>query len=589
MKKSNISWKLDDILKESDFERKYKEMEKMVGVIEEWYKKLNNKISNKDFVELLEFLEKLGDDFARLGSLSGLRESVDQKDKKAKEMKSKVELLSLKMSEKLRKIDFWIKGIEQAGFEKLSDKRAKELFSLIPDLEYSLNYARAAAKHNLSMREEEIIDNKDMAGVGVLGDLREMVEADMEYELMGKKIKTQAELLKKVHDKKREVREAAYKSLFKEHKKQVDKFYAIYEGVVRDWGFEAKIRGYKSPISMRNFGNQIGDKVIENLLLSVKEEKKVFEDFFRYKAKKMGLSRLKRSDLYAPYPGKTKERKYSFEEAKSLVLTSFEEFDPRWREEAEKILEEKHVDVDPKKNKRSGAFCATVSPAITPYVLLNFTGTLRDVYTLAHELGHGIHSLLANKHYPSTQSANLPLAETASTLAESILFEKLLEKETDKEIRKQMLWGKMADSYATILRQNYFVLFEIGAHEAIARGSSEKELGELWLKGLKEQFGKSVAVEKMFSYEWSYIPHIVASPFYCYAYNFGELLALSLYSKYKRSGKEMVEKVNRILSAGGSQDPSKVLLKEGIDISKKAFWKEGFVVIEEWMTKLNSS
>ena len=586
MKKESQSWKLDDIYKIEEFEKKYDEMAKRVEGIDNWYKKLGNKISEKDFRKLVEFSEKLGDDFSKLAYLPGLRESINQRDKVAKEMRSRIELLGLKMSEKMRKIDFWIKGIKQEEIGSLEEGKAKKLFGLIPDLEYGLNYARAAAKYNLSLREEEIIDNKDMAGVGVLGDLREMIETDMEYEVDGRKVKTQSALLKKIYDKKREVREKAYKALFKEHKNEVDKLYAIYEGVVRDWGFEAKIRGYKSPISMRNFGNQIGDEVIENLLESVKENREVFGKFFRYKAKKMGLKKLRRIDLYAPYPGKIKERKYSFEEAKKLVLECFEEFDLRWREEAEKILTEEHVDIWPKKNKISGAFCATVSPSINPYVLLNFTGSIRDVYTLAHELGHGIHSLLANKHYPSSQSANLPLAETASTLAESILFEKLLEKEKDKEIRRQMLWNKIADSYATILRQNYFVLFEIEAHEAIARGSSEKEMGKLWIKGLREQFGNSIQVEKMFAYEWSYIPHIVASPFYCYAYNFGELLALSLYAEYKKRGKKMVEKINRILQAGGSKDPSLVLKNEGIEISKKEFWGEGFEIIKKWISIL---
>jgi len=231
-------------------------------------------------------------------------------------------------------------------------------------------------------------------------------------------------------------------------------------------------------------------------------------------------------------------------------------------------------------------FCATVSPKISPYVLLNHTGSLRDVYTLAHELGHGIHSLLANKHYPSIQSANLPLAETASTLGETILFEKILSKEKDKEKRKSMLWNKMADSYATILRQNYFVLFEIEAHEMISRGSNEKELADLWLKNLKHQFGKSVEVDKVFGYEWSYISHIVNSPFYCYAYNFGELLALSIYMEYKEKGNEVAKKVNRILAAGGSEDPIKLLKKEGFEVDKKEFWEKGFEVIRKWQEAL---
>lgn len=586
MKKKIKTWNLNDIFKEEEFEVRLERVKKEIGKIDEWVKKLDPKMSKDEFKKLMEFGENLGEKFSRLAYLPGLMEAADQKNKQAKIMKSKVDLAAIELSRKMRVISFWLKGIEQKGIIKLDDKRAKELFSVIPDLEYNLNYSREAAKYNLKIREEEIIDNKDLNGVGVLTDLREMIELDLEYRVAGKRIKTQAELTKLFYSNKAKIRESAYKSMFASHKKEIDKFFAIYQAVVRDWDYEAKIRGYKSPISMRNFGNQIDDEVIENLLLAVKEKRGVFQRFFEYKAKSLKTKILNRFDLYAPKPGKTNKDYYEYEEAIKTVLDVFGEFSNKWREAAEKILNDNHVDVWPRINKTNGAFCATVSPKINPYVLLNYTGSLRDVYTLAHELGHGIHSVLANKHYPSTQSANLPLAETASTLGETILFEKILMKEKDEEKRKTILWNKMADSYATIMRQNYFVLFEIEAHEMISRGSNEKELASLWLKNLKHQFGKSVKVDKVFGYEWSYISHIVNSPFYCYAYNFGELLALSMYAEYKENGKKVVEKINRILSAGGSEDPTKLLIKEGFEVNKKDFWEKGFEVIEQWQKGL---
>jgi oligoendopeptidase F len=298
------------------------------------------------------------------------------------------------------------------------------------------------------------------------------------------------------------------------------------------------------------------------------------------------MKKLRRFDIYAPL--QNKDRKMDFEEAKKMVLESLEKFSPNFSQKAKKIIEEQHIDVLPNKNKRGGAFCATVSPQITPYVLLNFTGKSRDISTLAHELGHGIHSLYANKHYPSSQGANLPLAETASTLAELILFESMMEKESDKEIKKAWLSDKIADSYATICRQNYFIKFEIRAHEAIEKGLTATDLSKLYLENLKEQFGRSVVIDSLFKYEWSYISHIFESPFYCYAYNFGELLSYALWAKYKKEPKKWVKIIEKILEAGGSQDPQKILRGAKIDICSPKFWQDSFSTIEAWEEKLES-
>jgi oligoendopeptidase F len=230
----------------------------------------------------------------------------------------------------------------------------------------------------------------------------------------------------------------------------------------------------------------------------------------------------------------------------------------------------------------------TITPTITPYVLLNYTNKMRDVSTLAHELGHGVHSLYANKHSISTQHATLPLAETASTLGEMILFEKILSETKDPKLKKQLLSDKLADSYATVCRQNYIVKFEISAHDAIQKGIEENELSQMWLDNLKQQFGDSVEVDEMFRYEWAYIPHIIHTPFYCYAYNFGELLSMALYAKYKQEGESFVPKIEAILAAGGSQDPKEVLANVGIDMSSADFWQGSFELIRAWQKELET-
>lgn len=582
-----MKWNLDDILPLSEFDNLYQEVEKNIKTLEKWVEKLDPKMSQEEFGKMLEFEEELGVKMAKLGYLPYLMEVTNQKDQQAKLLRSREENLALKVSEIELKIGLWIQGKREPI---LDDKNAERLFKIIPDLEYGLKRSREGARFSLSEREEQIIDHKDVNGVGVLNDIREIIETEFEYDLkIGKKIKrikSQSELMALVYSPKAKIREAAYKALLKKRKENLDKFFAIYQGIVKDWAYETKLRGYSSPIGMRNWGNHVPDEAIESLLKVCSENIEVFQRYFKWKAKELGVKKLQRYDIYAPL--ETKDKNISFEEAKKMVLEAMGEFSENFVKGAEKIINEKHIDVMPNKNKRSGAFCATVSPKISPYVMLNFTGKLRDVSTLAHELGHGVHSLLANKHYPSSQQANLPLAETASTLSELILFEKMIDKESDKEIKKSLLSDKIADAYATICRQNYFIKFEIQAHELIEKGITANDLSKIYLETLKEQFGNSIKIDPNFRYEWSYISHIFESPFYCYAYNFGELLSYALWTNYKKEPKVWVKIIEKILTAGGSQDPQKILQDAKIDICAPEFWMSSFNIIRAWEEKLEA-
>jgi len=575
-----MKWKLDDILKENEFDGLYKEIEKDGEELKKWVKKLSPKMSQDSFKKLLLFEEEIGIKMARLSYLPHLMEAVNQKNKKAKIMKSRAEDLGLNISGEGAKIGLWIQG-KRKPF--LDDENAKRLFSVIDDLEYSLTRSRKGAKYSLEEREEEIIRHKDASGTEVLDELREMISTEFSYKIGKKKIKSQAELLALVYSPKRELREAAYKALLNKQKENIDKFFAIYQGIVKDWAYEAKLRGYKNSIEVRNWGNDIPNKAVESLLSVCSDNRKVFWQYFDWKAKELGLKKLKRSDIYAPLI--KIDKNYSFEQAKKLVLDAFGEFSENFYNGAQKIINDEHIDVNPGENKRSGAFCATVEPKISPYIMLNFTGKSRDLSTLAHELGHGVHSLLANKHLASVQQANLPLAETASTLAELVLFEKMLSIEKNKKIKKAWLAEKMADAYATICRQNYFVKFEIEAHKRMAEGLNSEKLSMMYLKNLREQFGNSVEIEPIFAYEWSYISHIFESPFYCYAYNFGELLSYSLFMKYKQD-KSFLKKIEKLLSTGGSKNPVELLKGVGVKIEEKEFWQKGFDVVKNWQKEL---
>ena len=582
-----MKWNLDDIMPINKFDALYREVEGEIKTLEGWVERVNPKMSQKEFGEMLRYDEILGVKIAKLAYLPELIEAVDQKNQRAKLMKSRMDNLGLKISDIATKLGLWIQGKREPV---LDDKNAKRLFATIPDLQYGLKRSREGAKYSLNEREEQIIDHKDVNGVGVLGELREMIETEFEYRLVAgkldKKISSQAELLSYVYNPKGEIRKAAYTALLKKQKDNLDKFFAIYQGIVKDWGYEARLRGHKSPIGVRNWANQVPDGAVESLLEVCSKNIGIFQRYFKWKAKELGLKKLRRFDIYAPL--QSKDKKINYEEAKRQVFRTLKEFSPDFESKAKKIIEEKHIDVMPGKNKRGGAFCATVAPEITPYILLNFTGKSRDISTLAHELGHGIHSLYASKHFPSSQQANLPLAETASTLCELILFEKMMKNEQDNEIKKSWLSDKMADAYATICRQNYFIKFEIKAHEEIEKGITASDLSKMYFETLKEQFGNSVLIDPLFKYEWSYISHIFESPFYCYAYNFGELVSYALFANYKKEPKKWIKIIENILESGGSEDPQKVLKRAGVDIGDDKFWQNSFKTIEEWQNNLEN-
>jgi oligoendopeptidase F len=253
---------------------------------------------------------------------------------------------------------------------------------------------------------------------------------------------------------------------------------------------------------------------------------------------------------------------------------------------AERVFDENHLDSEIRKGKDSGAFCASVVPETTPYVLLNYQGQPRDVAVMAHELGHAIHSMLAGHHSMFTFQASLPLAETASTFGEMMLTDKLLAEESDESVRREVLFKQMDDAYATIMRQAYFALFEQQAHEMIQKHASVDELSTAYFETLKQQFGDSLDLSDEFKWEWISIPHIYHVPFYVYAYAFGQLLVLSLYQQFKAEGEAFKPRYLKILSAGGSEAPARVLQEAGIDIRSAAFWQGGFDVLDKLENEL---
>ena len=270
-------------------------------------------------------------------------------------------------------------------------------------------------------------------------------------------------------------------------------------------------------------------------------------------------------------------------------MEAYKQFSPTLEELAQRVPAERHLDAQIRPGKMGGAFCYSVLPTLTPYVHMNYTGHTRDIATLAHELGHAVHSMMAKDHSVLTFHPSLPLAETASVFGEQLLAEAFLAHEPRKQVRQALLVAQLDDLYATILRQSYFVEFERLAHQMIEDGATVEKLGQCYLHLLRQQFGRAVKVSEDFRWEWLMIPHIFVSPFYCYAYSFGNLLVLALYQKYKREGSSFVPRYLDLLARGGSASPESILKPIGVDIRSEALWQSGFDRIHHMVNALENT
>ncbi len=573
----SIKWNLKDLIKNpKDIDKILNKTRLLVKKVETYKKKLNPFLSEKDFISIIKLIEEIKENSSLVSQFPSLWTSADVKSQEAKALESKIDDILTGFDNKLIFFSLWWKDLDT--------KNAKRLMKNAEEYRYYLKLSRQLKPYTLTEAEEKIINIKDSTGSGTLVDLYEMLKTGFKYRFEGKN-QTESELSIYVRNKNPKKRELAYKLLLEKYKEYDSELGYIYQTVIRDYKNECiTLRGYKSPLTVRNISNDLPDNVIDTLLKVCKKNVTIFQKYFKLKAKLMKLKKMNRYHLYAP-AGKA-ERKYGFDEAVILTLDSYKKFSPEIEKLIRKVLDEKHLDSELRLTKKSGAFCASIRPKDTPYVLMNYTGTARDVATLAHELGHAAHSMLASSQNIFAFHPVLPLAETASVFGEMLLSESLIEHETNRSIKIHMLCSKLDDIYATIARQIFFTIFEKDAHEAVANGATVKELCEIYLKNLKEQFGNAVNVPKDFKYEWLYVPHIFFSPFYCYAYAFGNLMVFALYEMYKKEGKSFIPKYIRMLSQGGSMPPIKILHELGINPASEKFWQQGFDYVAQQVDEL---
>ncbi len=572
-------WNLKDLLASHsgpEFENIISDLNSKVNAFEKKRSKLNNNISESEFNLMLKELEEINLIESRLSAYGELWFSQDTTNQEAKSYLSRIDALLADVSNKILFFSLWFKNIDDSLAEKLIKDSGKN--------HYFLEHMRKLKAHSLQEKEEQIINLKDITGIEAFNKLYDIITSSFVFPLkvngQRKKLGV-SELITHAKGSNEKLREESYKALWKVYKKNKDVLGEIYFNVVRDWNNEClKLRNYSSPINVRNKSNDLPDEAINTMLETCRQNRHLFQEYFELKAKALGLKKMSRYHIYAPL--EKDDSKISFEDASKIVLENFNQFSPQIGALAKKVFDTNHIHWALGKNKRAGAYCMGISPKDTPYVLLNYTQTSDDVITMAHELGHAVHDLLVSDRTIFTFHPPLPLAETASVFGELIVTSALLKKENSPKLKKHLIAGKLDDIYATVIRQTYFILFEKIAHEMIPKNATINEISKEYKKQLKEQFGK-IKVPKDFENEWIYIPHIFHTPFYCYAYAFGNLLTLSLYKMYLEEGKSFVPKYIKFLSYGGSESPQKILQELGINITQKEFWQKGFDVIKEML------
>ncbi|HND93616.1 MAG TPA: M3 family oligoendopeptidase, partial [Anaerolineales bacterium] len=522
--------------------------------------KLNPEISAEQFMQIVRASEETLRIANKLYSFAGLSFTADTQDQAAQSLQNRAMQFLAEIENRTMFFNLWWKEVDETNARRLMDAAG--------DYRYYLEALRLFKPHTLTEAEEKIVNIKNVTGSNALINLYDAITNRYTFKMrVGGKEKemTAAELQSFRYSTDPKVRAESYQEQFRVYGNDGVILGQMYQTRARDWHNEnIDMRKFTSPIAARNLNNDIPNEAVDALLNTARKNVKIFQRYFNLKAKHVGMKKLRRYDIYAPVARSKKT--YEFDTAADMVLEAFSAFDPKVAELAKRVFDEDRIDSEIRKGKRGGAFCWSVLPEMTPWVLVNYQGTGREVATLAHELGHAIHSMLAAGHNTFSFHSSLPLAETASTFAEMMLIDKMLAEETDESVRRDILFKQMDDAYATILRQSYFALFEKQAHEMVQKNASVDELCAAYLENLKEQFGDSVELSDEFKWEWVGIPHIYHTPFYVYAYAFGQLLVLSLYQQFKAEGESFKPKYLKILSAGGSEAPEKILTEAGVDI-----------------------
>lgn len=475
---------------------------------------------------------------------------------------------------------------------ELDDTRFED-FRAFPEAAAYLHFMEGIRKfrpHTLKENEERLLTRKDLTGIRAFTKLFDELSASFSYtmEMDGEEKEfTGEELLSLLHHNSADVRFRAFSTFLERHGEHGIVYNAVFNNMALDHGQDMELRNYRTPIQPTNIGNEIPDEAVEHLMAVTEANYGLAQEYFRIKAGMLGMDKLRNCDLYAPVA--EAEKNYTFEEARCQVVDSYRGYDPQFGTIVDDFFVERRVDVLPRTGKSGGAFAMGISPELPPFLLLNYTGTLRDLATIAHEAGHGLHFVLSQKQTLLNYHAPLPLAETASVFGEMLLTRRMLDSESDPIVRKSLLCAKIEDIIATTFRQTVLTRFELRLHNERKEGLlSNDRIAEIWLEENGKLFGDVVEMIPAYRWGWSYISHFIHSRFYCYSYTFAELLVLALFQKYREDGEAFKPGYRALLESGGALTPADTARLAGIDISASDFWQKGYDFLAGLIEELKS-
>jgi len=437
--------------------------------------------------------------------------------------------------------------------------------------------------HMLSEIEEKLLEETANTGSRAFSRLFSEATSNTVFHFRGEDL-TQAAIIAKFHDADRETRREAATAFTEGLKGTSRTLGFIFNTLLQDKNVKDRLRKYEYPEQSRHLSNELSKETVDLVVDTVVRNYPIVARYYRVKREILGVDTLTHYDRYAPLF--EADEQLSYEEAREIVQDAFAEFSPEMSRIASEFFEKNWIDAAPTKGKEGGAYCMYVTPDLHPYVFLNYLGRMKDVMTLAHELGHGAHAYLSREQTMLNFHGTLPLAELASTFGEMLVFEKVLAKATLKD--KLALYAeKIEDSFATIPRQTALYKFEQAIHQhRRAKGElTLDDFGNYWHDSVQQMFGDSVELGEDHRLWWSYIGHFIRSPFYVYAYSFGELLVMSLYKRAQSEGPAFAEKYLGMLRAGGSLTPQELVAKVDVNLEDPAFWQGGFDVLAGMVTK----
>jgi len=580
------TWDLSDLYPGRDSPALKRDLDRSEADAKAFRKRYLGKVAGLSGAELgraIADYERLDEAQAKAGSYAALVHVTAMEDPEVGRFYQTVQERLTGTSTELLFFTLELNRIEDAALEeKLKDPIAARYRPWLRDL-------RVFRPHQLSEEMEKLLHEKSVTAYSAWVRLYDETLAAMRFKLGGKDL-TMAGVLAGMTDKDSRKRRAAAKVLSKGLKSNLRLFALITNTLAKDKEIADRWRRYARPISSRNLGNKVEDEVVDALVSAVKASYgSLSHRYYRIKASWFGKKQLPYWDRNAPLP-KDSDRKIAWDEARGIVLGAYRRFSPKLAEIGQQFFDRPWIDAPTKPGKSSGAFAHPTVPSAHPYLLLNYLGRTRDVMTLAHELGHGVHQVLAAEQGHLMCDTPLTLAETASVFGEMLTFRSLLEAEKNSKRRRVLLAGKVEDMLNTVVRQVALHTFEAAVHDERRQGElTPGRLGEIWMEQQRASLGPAIRFDDDYRAFWSYIPHFIHSPFYVYAYAFGDCLVNSLYAVYQDAHEGFAGRYLEMLKAGGTLRHKELLAPFGLDATDPAFWARGLGVIKGYIDELEQT